>query len=109
MIYIKNKGFCLFEVLVGISILVFGSVLLSSLLSQTVYYTVKTKLLMNATERAIFYLDQQKSIKVSDGPYQIVVHKQYDKQRVAFCTVNVSWNDNQQTGNISFTTVFRNG
>jgi len=103
-VFPENKGFCLLEVLVGMSLMVFGVLLLSSVLSQIADYSARTNLLLGAIDRAIVCLDKQQVKTFTDGPYEVSVCRENDKRQGAVFTVDVSWK-NRKEEQISLTTV----
>ncbi|HBR70356.1 TPA: hypothetical protein DIC20_04325 [Candidatus Dependentiae bacterium] len=88
---LKNKGFCLLEIITGIAILLLGFLMVGGLVSQVSYYTLKARLLSEAANQAVIALEQRGVSHYVTHPYEIRVERSSGKKNIPFYRSIVSW------------------
>ena len=109
MILFKNKGFSLLEVLIAIALTTLGFLLISSLASQIAYYTAKTRILFEGTNKDLILLDQHKIINKHDGAYEVCVKQFADERQITWHQVLVAYTADSFSEHISLITYVGKG
>ncbi len=108
----KDKAFCLVEILVSITVLALGAILLSTVTTEISNYAVRTKLLLGAIDYGVNFLEKKDKRKLSSADFYTISVQPIQRaadSKLSQTEIVVAWHYHDRDEQIRFFTFNNKG